>query len=216
MKTQTFTGTLADKAVQLNKLVVQQQQRPKVMCESNQLKNKFRFKYLGTIFTADANQTHDINARIAQAQQRHGTLRHLFNSPDLTTALKLRLYSAAVCSIITYGCETWNLNGAASRRINGANSRMLAHITGRSIQQEARSATTSLDIVKRMRKIRLRWLGQILKGDNRRLIFQAVKHQHLNMKNGNILMDVPPLADFNDLILLARDQVQWSKLIANI
>ena len=130
--------------------------------------------------------------------------------------MKLRIYSTAVCSIITYGCETWHLNAVTSRRINGANSHMLAYITGRSIQQEARPASTSLDIIKRMRKTRLRWLGQILRGDNRRLVFQAVKHQHDNMKNGNILMDVPPLADFNDLILLARDRFQWSKLIADI
>ena len=140
-KTQSFAGTLADKAVQLSKVVIQQEQRPKVLCEAAPLKNKFRFKYLGTIFTADADQLHDINARLAQAQQRYGTLRHLFNSPDLSTTIKLRLYSAAVCSIITYGCETWHLNAATSRHINGANSRMLAYITGRSIQQEARPAS---------------------------------------------------------------------------
>ena len=104
-KTQSFAGTLADKAVQLSKVVIQQEQRPKVLCEAAPLKNKFRFKYLGTIFTADADQLHDINARLAQAQQRYGTLRHLFNSPDLSTTIKLRLYSAAVCSIITYGCD---------------------------------------------------------------------------------------------------------------
>ena len=114
-----------------------------------------KLQYLGTVFTADADQLHDINARLAQAQQRYDTLRHLFNSPDLSISIKLRLYSAAVCSIITYGCETWYLNDTATRRINGANSRMLARITGRSIQQEARPASTSLDIVKHIRKIRL-------------------------------------------------------------
>ena len=49
-----------------------------------------------------------------------GKLRHVLDSPDLSVSLKLRLYQAAVCSVMTYRCETWTLSPAVMRRLNGA------------------------------------------------------------------------------------------------
>ena len=51
-KEQKFEGTLAAEEVQVCKLVQQQGQRPDILCEGVKLKNVFRFKYLGTMFTA--------------------------------------------------------------------------------------------------------------------------------------------------------------------
>ena len=77
-----------------------------IKCEGTPIENVYRFKYLGSVFTADANQEHDIKVRIAQAFARCGKLRHILDVPQLSFELKLRLYKAAVCSIMTYGCET--------------------------------------------------------------------------------------------------------------
>ena len=55
------------------------------------------------------------------------------DAPKLSVGLKLHLYKAAVCSILTYGCETWRLTPSVMRRINGANSKMLARFTGKTI-----------------------------------------------------------------------------------
>ena len=35
-------------------------QRPKVMCEGEELKNVYKFKYLGAMFAADGLQEHDL------------------------------------------------------------------------------------------------------------------------------------------------------------
>ena len=51
--------------------------------------NVFKFKYLGTLFAADANQNYDIEARIAMAMARCGQLKHVFNSETLTLKLKM-------------------------------------------------------------------------------------------------------------------------------
>ena len=153
---QKFTGTLADKAVKTKKMANKQAEKAQVCCAGKMLDNVFRFKYLGSTFTADGNQHFDIDERIAQAMQRCGTLRHVFGSPSLSLSLKLRLYVAAVCSVLIYGCETWTLDDKTIRRINGANSRMLIRITGRPIRDEARSLTTSHDLVRQIHKLRLR------------------------------------------------------------
>lgn len=108
-KLQNFHCTLADKAVKACKLVKQQESKPIIHCDGVPLKNVFAFKYLGTVFSADAKQGHNIKARVAQAFTRCGKLRHVFDAQQLSTDLKIRLYKAVVCSILTYGCETWRL-----------------------------------------------------------------------------------------------------------
>ena len=117
-KIQNFQGTLADSVVQVCKLVKQQEERPIIHCDGAPIRNVFRFKYLGTVFSADAKQVHDIKTRVAQAYSRCGKLGHVLDTPKLSTDLKIRLYKGAVCSILTYGCETWRLTPPVIRQLN--------------------------------------------------------------------------------------------------
>ena len=162
-KPQSFQGRLVDKAVQVSKLEELQKSRPDVCCGEQVLENVFRFLYLGTVFTANGLQCYDVDARVAIAMSRSGKLRHIFDSPHISVKVKLRLYEAAVCSLLTYGCETWDLDSVTMKRLNGANSVMLARITGQSIPVEARPQTTSFNLIKKIRERRLRWLGHIIR-----------------------------------------------------
>ena len=51
--------------------------------------------------------------------------------------LRLRLYNLCVCSTLTHACEAWNLTKAASRILNGFNSRCLNVITGEGYRDTA-------------------------------------------------------------------------------
>ena len=185
-------------------------------CEQVALDNVFNFPYLGSKFTADGDAIHDVEARIARALQRWGDLRHIFTSADLSLSLKIRIYSAAICSLLAYGCESWPFNEKVVKRINGANSRMLASFTGKTIQQEARTVSTSLNLVLRLRKIRLRWLGHILRGGKDQLTFQAVLAQFRSNASGSLLMDAPPYTCVEDLIPLAEDRAFWRATVRNL
>ena len=215
-KEQNFKGTLAAEAVKVCKLVKQQDQRPVIRCDGKDLENVFRFKYLGTIFTADAKQQHDIKTRIAKAYSRCGDLRNVLDAKELPIKLKIRLYQAAVCSILTYGCETWRLTPPVMRQINGANSKMLARITGNSIPHEARPMTCTFNLVQSIRKRRLKWLGDILRAGPERLTYQAVEEQRRMNLPGNLLMDAPPHTTLEALAAKARDIGLWKGLVANI
>ena len=59
-KQQDHSHMLVDKAVQVQKLVLQQANRPVVQCCGVDLENVFKFSYLGTIVAADGNQMYDI------------------------------------------------------------------------------------------------------------------------------------------------------------
>ena len=129
-----------------------------VKCEGKELENEnvFKFAYLGNVFAADGLRVYDIRTRIDMSMTRCGKLSHMFDSPSLGPWLKIRLYVVAVVSLLTYGCESWNLTDDVMCKLNGANSLMLSRITGNDVRTEARASTSSFDIVKHIRVRRLR------------------------------------------------------------
>ena len=150
------------------------------------------------------------------AMTRCGRLKHIFASDLISHSLKIRLYKAAVCSIFTYGCETWDLSEATMRKLNGANSKMLSHITGRGIRTEARPQTTSLNLVREIRIRRFRWLGHILRSPSDRLIQAALMVQLHARSPGNLFLDAPAFDNIDDLVVMAKDRAAWQVHIANI
>ena len=161
--TQCFNGRKAEKAAYVCKLVEAQMQRPTVECEGKKLKNVFKFKYLGSIFAADGSQEHDITRRIALAMQRCGQLRQVFSSEVLHTPTKVTIYKTAVTSLLTYGCEAWQLTERAQARINGANARCLARITGRSAHEEVNRRTQTYNLVAYVKRSKMQWLVHLLR-----------------------------------------------------
>ena len=81
------------------------------------------------------------------AQQRHGKMRHIWKSKALHPRLKMRLYVSSVLSIMIYGSEAWRLTTEVKRAVNGANSKMVAAITGRTIHEEAQKDGKTYDAV---------------------------------------------------------------------
>ena len=76
---------------------------------------------------------------------------------------------------MVYGSETWMLTPEVQRLLNGANSQMVSKITGKTIREEATEATRTYDIIASIRATRMRWLGQILRMGEDRLLKKAVK-----------------------------------------
>ena len=131
---------------------------------------------------------------------------------DKSQCFKGRLADQAVISVLTYRCESWFLTQDVMKKLNGCNSQMLARITGRGVHNEANSTTSSFDVVKHIRVRRLRWLGEILRGDRNRLLFHAMETQYSMKTEGNMFMDVPHRENFADLLPIAEDKTYWRSL----
>ena len=93
---------------------------------------------------------------------------------------------------------------------------MLARITENEVCYEARSTTSSFDVVKLVRIRRLRWLGQILRGDQNRFLFKAIETKLTMDIPVNLLMDAPANTSLEDLVTLAQDKGFWTSLEASI
>ena len=105
---------------------------------------------------------------------------------------------------MTYGSETWTLDEKTKKRLNGANSKMVSAITGRTIHEEAMKEGKTFDIIASIRSRRLKWLGQILRMQDDRLLKKTMRELHHNRKSGDILMDTPETTDCQQLIRLTN------------
>ena len=170
--------------------------------------NVWMFKYLGSLFRADGCHLADIKARIAVAMKTAGQMRNIWASKTTPLNLKMRIYRTGVCSCLVYGSEAWSLDDKACAMLNGANSRMVARITGRTIKEEASKTTRTFDFVTWIRARRLQWVGHILRMDNNdtepRLIYKAVSYIYEHRRPGDLLMDIPRHCDWQDLVKKPR------------
>ena len=166
----------------------------------------FSFKYLDSLLSADANHYDDVTAKIVVTMTRCGQLCHMLTSIKISIKLKLRLYEAAVISILSYGSETWDLDALTRRMLNGVNSLMLAWFTNKPIRSEVREVSTSFNIIHKIRVRRLRWVGHILRMGPNHLTYQALKVQNSLVNDDNLLMDVPPHNSIDELTNMAQDR----------
>ena len=158
----------------------------------------------------------DVQRRVAMATQRFGKMRHIWKSKSLHIRLRLRLYIASVCSVMTYGSEAWFITDAIRRKINGANSRMLSVITGKTIRQEAIEESCTFNLVRAIRARRLQWLGHILRLDEDRLLSKAIRLMYEGRSEGDLLMDAPVTKTWEELRHWARDRKKWRSRVQGI
>ena len=97
--------------------------------------------------------------------------------------------------------------------LNGANSRMLARITGQSPHEEASEKTRTFDVVKWIRVRRLQWVGHIARMSQDRLVQQALHHIAEHRSEGDLLMDIPRSWAWTDLIQFAADRDRWRRFV---
>ena len=211
-----WRGTTADKDERNAQHKRSQREKEKVVCGKDELENVWTFPYLGSQFRADGDQMHDVKTRIAMAMQTAGKMRNIWSARTVPQSLKLRIYKSGVCSRLVYGSEGWRLTAQVQRMLNGANSRMVARITGKTQHEEASTATRTLDIIAQIRAVRLKWLGHILRMDQSRMVHRAVKHMFRNRREGDILMDAPEVETWQDPMKEASQRQQWRMRVQSI
>jgi hypothetical protein len=71
------------------------------------------FKYLGSYFVPELNDTADITERISQARKLFGSMsKQLLGNKKIQVDIRRRLYQALVVNIALWGCESWALKEA--------------------------------------------------------------------------------------------------------
>ena len=186
-----------------------------VFVEGQLLKNVAQFKYLGNRYTVDGNRRFAVEMRMGEAKARFGKLRNIWDSGVFLISAKLRLFEAAVVSVLVYGCEAWTMDEALVASLRGWCAKCVTHVTGRSIREECRSPTYPL--VMRVRERRFKWLGHILRLEDGSLIKAVVlqlagEQVSGGTSKGSLLMDAPKFDSVCELLELAQDRQLWNAM----
>ena len=76
------------------------------------------FIFLGSKITADGDCSHEIKRCLLLERKAMTNLDSIFKSRDITLPTKVHLVKAIVFPVVMYGCESWTIKKAESRRIN--------------------------------------------------------------------------------------------------
>ena len=207
MKPKPRTGTRAEKDAKRMLIEEAQAKLDKVELMGAQLENVFEFKYLGFTFQAGGDRRRAVAINMAKARARFSKLWNIWDSKVLPLTAKIRLFEAAVVSVLIYGCEVWILDEALCASLRGWCAKCMHHITNKSITEECRDPTYPLVDVVRQR--RLRWLGKVLcmhEGSLVRKVVLKVAQKCLDGKRTTskaVLIDAPQYRSVNALVKMS-------------
>ena len=103
----------------------------KLSLHGHDIENVHRFKYLGSIISDDGKACSDISTRIGRASAVFQSLTAvLWNRHEISIQTKLRVYNAAVMSVLIYGAETWPMLGTDIHRLEVFQNHCLRRILG--------------------------------------------------------------------------------------
>ncbi|VDO56161.1 unnamed protein product [Schistosoma margrebowiei] len=75
------------------------------------------FTYLGSIIDEQGGSDADLKARIGKARAAYLQLRNIWNSKQLSTNTKVRIFNTNVKTVLLYGAETWRTTKAIIQKI---------------------------------------------------------------------------------------------------
>ena len=76
------------------------------------------FIFGGSKITADGDCSHEIKRHLLLRRKVMTNLDSILKSRDITLPTKVRLVKAMVFPVVMYGCESWTVKKAESRRID--------------------------------------------------------------------------------------------------
>lgn len=147
---------------------------------------------------------------MAQARSRFGELHHLWSASALGLRLKLRLYEAAVCSMLVHESEAWVLSEGLCKSLRHWNARCLSIITGREVRLE--TVAPSFDLIRHVKGRRLKWVGCILRLDDTRMLHRLVVRQQVPHPEGSLLADTPRHSSMLELKRKAENRKAWNRM----
>ena len=78
----------------------------------------YDFIFLGSKITADGDCIHEIKRRLLLGRKVMTNLDSILKGRDITLSTKVRLVKAMVFPMVMYGCESWTIKKAESRKID--------------------------------------------------------------------------------------------------
>ena len=126
------------------------------------------FIFLGSKITADGDCRHEIKRRLLLGRKVMANLHSILKSRDITLSTKVCLVKAMVFPVVMYGCESWTIKKAESRRTDAFELqywRRLLRVpwtARRSNQSILKESSPGCSLEGLMFKLKLQYFGHLL------------------------------------------------------
>ena len=123
---------------------------------------------LGSKITADGDCSHEIKRHLLLGRKVMTTLDSILKSRDITLSTNVHLVKAMVFSVVMYGCDSWTIKKAESRRIDAFELwcwRRLLRVpwtARRSNQSILKETSPGCSLVGLMLKLKLQYYGHLM------------------------------------------------------
>lgn len=141
----------------------------------NDIETVHSFIYLGSELTSDGDDEKEIKRRMALAGSIFDRLnKKIFRRHEISLALKMRLFNVCVIPVITYAASTWTMSKKLENKLDACETRWLRRMlrikpTDRISNEIVRGRTKQITLSSRIRKMRLKWLGHVLRMNEKRI-----------------------------------------------
>ena len=188
------------------------------------------FRYLGSVATADADDTADVKSRCSAARRAFGALSEkIFRNRSVKLKAKRGAYEALVLSLMLYGCECWALTKADLARLEATHNACVRTICGMTMWHHKTFKVSMEDLFKKSRIAplqdwlhcrQLQWLGHVARMDESRLprrflstfVENSISHRSTTRPTyGQTIKATVAerLGDDVDWFELAQDRAKW-------
>ena len=145
-----------------------------IIVDTSPVQQVSHFTYLGTIICSDGTIDRELSARIQKASGAFNQLSSIWNNRNILNATKIRIYKAAVTTILLYGCEVWNTTKKQMKRFEVFHQRCLRRILRikwfhrvKNVDVLNRAGINSIETF--IAAMRLRWYGHVTRMPEERL-----------------------------------------------
>ncbi|CAH8523239.1 unnamed protein product [Schistosoma haematobium] len=189
------------------------------------------FTYLGSIVDRHGGSDADVKARIGKARAASLQLKNIWNSKQLSTNIKVRIFNTNVKAILLYGAETWRTTTTTIKKvqvfINSCLRKILnIHWPDTISNSLLWERTNQLPAEEEIRKRRWKWIGHTLRKSSNCITRQALtwnpegKRKRGRPKNTlrRIIEADMKRMNYNwkELERIAQDRVGWRMLVSDL
>ncbi|VDO80521.1 unnamed protein product [Schistosoma margrebowiei] len=202
-----------------------------ITLDGETLENVESFTYLGSIIDEQGGSDADVKTRIGKARTAFLQLKKIWNSKQLSTNIKVRIFNTNVKAVLLYGAETWRTTTTTIKKVQAFINSCLRKIPNIHWPDTISNSllwerTNQLPAEEEIRKRRWKWIGHTLRKSSNCIKRQALtwnpegKRKRGRPKNTlrRIIEADMKTMNYNwtELERIAQDRVGWRMLVSGL
>lgn len=127
------------------------------------------YTYLGQKISMSDIMSKEIDTRVGNAWRCYWRLKEIMKNKEIKMSVKSKLYNTCVLPVLTYGCQTWALTKALTKKLETCQTAMERSMlnlrkSDRVRNKTIRNRTKIQNVTTRVRKLKWQWTGHMIRG----------------------------------------------------